>query len=237
MTASDSPPSFRIPVLSGIWSGIRRSWKNLRNTYKRSFFIRRRPKWNISKEWVRPDDATYRQELFWQGFITVEYWSDDDLSEYPLIMQDLDDLEEYLLPVFWEFNQKSKYYQNNFYKYQWIFTLGAFFTTILAVLTGYYGGLPEGDARFFLIVLEQNTLVNIFGSATTVISAITTYYTVLSNQGEPRKRWASYRRLAEELRMIYFLYVSRMAPYERANRIDVLRRRVLELRRQEKENG
>ena len=231
MTASDSPRfNFRIPIVSNIL-------KNLRSTYKSSFFIKRRPKWNIDREWARPDQESYQQELHWQGFITPEYWAEDDLEAYPLITQDLADLEEYLLPVFWEFNQKSKYYQNAFYKYQWIFMFGAFFTTILAVLTGYYGGLPEGNANFFLITAEREFWVNLFGLLTTIISAVTTYYTVLSNQGEPRKRWASYRRLAEELRMTYFMYISRVEPYNRANRIDVLRRRVLELRGQEKENG
>jgi len=232
MTASDSPRfPFRIPFFSNFW-------EQLRQTYKSSFFIKRRPKWNIEKEYARPDEDQYKQELHWQGFITEEYWAgDDDFNQFPLIKQDLSDLDEYLLPIFWEFNQKSKYYQNAFYKYQWIFMFGAFFTTILAVLTGYYGGLPEGNVNFFFLVADRDIYVNIFGFMTTIISAVTTYYTVLSNQGEPRKRWASYRRLAEELRMLYFRYVSRVEPFHRANRIDVLRRRVLELRGQEKENG
>ena len=114
---------------------------------------------------------------------------------------------------------------------------GAFFTTILAVLTGYYGGLDATDTKFLVISADTDLWVNLFGVLTAIVSAVTSYYTVLSNQGEPRKRWASYRRLTEELRMIYFRYISRTEPYSRENRVDVLRRGILEIRRQEQENG
>jgi len=205
--------------------------------YRNLFFVKRRPKWNMSKDWERPPDAEYQQNLHWDGFITPEYWDDDDITSNPLIAQDLEDLEEYLLPTFWEFNQKSKYYQNNFYKFQWVFTFGAFCTTIFAIATGYYGGLESDTVRFFIIQTSKSFMVDFFGVLTAVVSAITSYYTILSNQNEPRKRWGGYRRLAEELRMTYFRFLSRTEPYNTADRVDELRRHVLEVRRQEQENG
>jgi hypothetical protein len=202
-----------------------------------AFFFKRRPKLRMSKEWARPPQEEYIHKLHQEGFLTRQNWQEDDLGEYPLVTQDLADLEEYLLPTFWEFNQKAKYYQNNFYKFQWVFMLGAFLTTVFAVLTGYYGGLTGDEVRFFLITTSKQTMVDIFGFLTAIISAVTSYYTVLSNRHEPRKRWAGYRRLTEELRMMYFKFLSRVAPFDRENRLDMLRKSVLEIRRQEQENG
>jgi len=77
------------------------------------------------------------------------------------------------------------------------------------------------------------SMVTLFSGLTTIVSAITSYFTLLSNQGEPRKRWASYRRLAEELRMLYFKFLSRMEPYDKAARVEILRKRIIEIREQE----
>jgi hypothetical protein len=202
-----------------------------------SFLVRRRPKWKMSKEWVRPPESEYQMNLHWEGFISPEHWKDDNIADFPLVKQDLADLEEHLMPIFWDFNQKASYYQNNYYKFQWVFMLGAFFTTVLAVLTGYYGGLDSQTARFLIIEAKVQTWVNVFGILTTILSGATTYYNYLSSHGEPRKRWASYRRLTEELRMTYFKFLSRTEPFDHDDRVDKLRKRVLDLRRQERENG
>jgi hypothetical protein len=75
-----------------------------------------------------------------------------------------------------------------------------------------------------------------FSLSTMIVSAITSYFTILSNQGSPRKRWASYRRLAEELRMTYFSFLSRLAPFDTGNRLDRLRVKILEIREKERES-
>lgn len=203
--------------------------------------IRGGPKIRMDKTWTRPPEARYHQDLEDQGFIVPEFWTDDDINEYEMVMQDLSDLDEYLLPLFFDFNQKAKYYQNRFYLFQWVFLFGAFFTTILAVLTTYFTALAaqsaDGTFRLFYTTVEFHLLVTIFGYSTLFVSAITSYYTLLSNQGEPRKRWASYRRLTEELRMMYFKYVTRLQPFHTEARVDELRRRVLDIRRREQENG
>lgn len=204
---------------------------------KQSFIFRRRPNWSMSKEWSHPPEEDYQLMMHWEGFISPDHWTEDNIEDYPLVMQDLADLEEYLMPTFWDFNQRAIYYQNNYYKYQWVFMLGAFFTTVLAVLTGYYGGLDKTTARFLIIEANTNDWINLFGVLTATVSAITTYYTMLSNHGEPRKRWTGYRRLTEELRMTYFKFLSRTEPFDREDRVDKLRKRVLDLRRQEEENG
>ncbi len=172
--------------------------------------------------------------LYWEGFISKKYWQDatgEDIdTEFPLVAEDVRNLEEYLLPLFWDYNQKGAHYQNRFYFYQWIFIIGAFLTTILATFSAFYG--ERGQQAFF-----GWTYLGIFSVSTAIVSAITSYFTVVSNQGEPRKRWASYRRLAEELRMIYFKYLSRTEPFDKPNRLLELRKQVQAMREQEIERG
>ncbi|MEQ8676409.1 MAG: DUF4231 domain-containing protein [Aggregatilineales bacterium] len=203
--------------------------------------VRGGPKVRMEKSWTRPPEDQYLKDLNDQGFIVPEFWTDDEISDFPMVLQDLRDLDEYLLPLFFDFNQKAKYYQNRFYLFQWVFLFGAFFTTILAVMTTYFSALEarsiDGTFRLFSSTVDFTLLVSIFGYSTLLVSAITSYYTLLSNQGEPRKRWASYRRLTEELRMMYFKYVTRLQPFHTEARVDELRRRVLDIRRREQENG
>ena len=194
------------------------------------------------KTWTRPEsEDEYQQELYWQGFISPDHWEDDDLTEHSAIMQDLSDLDEYLLPVFWEFNQAAKYYQRKYYYYQWVFIIGAFLTTVMGVLSTFFSG-GDGPVQLMGNTYEEVyllgwqpglSMVTLFSGVTTIVSAITSYFTLLSNQGEPRKRWASYRRLAEELRMLYFKFLSRMEPYNKASRVEILRKRIIEIREQE----
>lgn len=191
---------------------------------------------NTPKTWTRPSEDEYELALHYDGFISKQHWKDDDLSQYPAILQDLDDLDEYLMEVFWEYNQRSRYYQRKYYYYQWVFIIGAFLTTAMGVLTTYFAG----DNVSFLGAITTSvrllwwdtgwTMVGLFSVSTTIVSTITSYFTLLSNQGEPRKRWASYRRLAEELRMLYFKFISRLEPFDKADRVQILRKRILEIK-------
>ncbi|MBZ0306568.1 MAG: hypothetical protein K8I82_10920, partial [Anaerolineae bacterium] len=118
-----------IPILERIMAG-----SNIRNL----FFVRRRPKLSIPFDWERPkSDAEYHKLLEVEGFISQPHWKADVVEEYPLLKQDLTDLEQHLMPFFWELNQKAKYYQNQFYLYQWVFLFGALLTTALGAFTTY----------------------------------------------------------------------------------------------------
>lgn len=191
------------------------------------FFIKRRPSFHIPAEWEPPKSrAEYEQLEEYEGFIVKSAWQHDDLDKFPTVKQDLADLEEHLLPTFWEFNQKARHYQNRFYFYQWVFMLGAFLTTLLGALTTYAYTFTE-DSRAATIT---------FGVLTAAVSAVTAYFNVLSDQGSPQKRWANTRRLSEELRMMYYRYLAHLPPFDKEDRLDQMRRLVLQVRRKENEN-
>lgn len=238
-TTQQTPPPKRERAawLDGLIATI--TLKRARHWYrKRTPFGRHAP-----KQWTRPEpEKAYQEALYWEGFIAPNFWDDDDLTEYPKIMQDLDDLDEYLLPAFWEYNQRATYYQRNYFFYQWIFIIGAFMATAFGALTTYFTADEGVTVTFLGTAYEDVKLLGIqlnysmdtmFSLFTTIVSAITSYFTLLSNQGEPRKRWANYRRLTEELRMLYFKFISRLPPYDQKNRVDKLRHRVIEIRERE----
>lgn len=106
--------------------------------FRNLFFIRRRPVLRgISTDWGRPDEATYQQMLEWDGFVSPKIWEQHDPAKHPVIAQDMRDLDQHLLPTFYQFSQRAKYYQNRYYLYQWVFILGAFLTTLFGTLTTY----------------------------------------------------------------------------------------------------
>lgn len=192
------------------------------------FFVKRRPHTHVPLEWRKPPTAKeYEDLLEWEGLVSIANWKNDDLNQYPLLKQDLADLEQHLLPAFWEFNQKAKHYQNRYYLYQWVFMLGAFVTTLLGALTTYAYTLDS----------TTSLLPNAFGILTAIISAITAFFNALSTQNSPQTRWAKSRRLAEELRMAYFKYLAHLDPYTGEDRVQKLRQNVLQIRRKETENG
>lgn len=198
------------------------------------FFFKRRPRLRgVPLDWERPaDDTAYQKLINDEGFVTNDYWKDDDINNYPIIAQDLADLDQYLLPTFFEFSQKSKYFQNQFYLYQWVFIWGAFLTTVLGALasityiTNPIGSNPGG------ISTQQ-----LFSYLTAIVGAVTAFITALSNRGEPLKRWGKTRRLAEELRMNYFNYLSHLPPYDKPDRVQKLREMVIDIRVKEQENA
>ena len=194
------------------------------------------PRRQQPKEWVAPDkDEEYEQDLYYEGFIVPDRWKDDELTRYPAIMADLELLDKYLLPAFWNFNQKARHYQSRYYYYQRIFIIGAFLTTVISVVNSFVHATEFSTIPGLIISKE---MINIFlGICTAIISARATYYTLLANYGEPRQRWARYRRLTEELRMLYFKFLGRLEPFNTKDRVTLLRQRVLEIRQQEQENG
>ncbi len=201
--------------------------------YENLFFLKRRPRLRgIPVEWDRPTDPeNYEKLVHDEGFISVKYWDGGaDLSQYPVIAHDIKDLNEYLLPTFFQFSQQSKHYQNRYYLYQWVFVIGAFLTTVFgAVATLYYD--PPGATT------TVNGIQQTMSYLTALIGAITAFFTALSNRGEPHKRWGKNRRLAEELRMHYFSYLSHLPPYDTPERVQKLRENVIDIRVKEQENG
>lgn len=196
------------------------------------FFFRRRPRLGgIPMDWERPaDEAAYQKMVDDEGFVSPKFWKDDDITAHPIVKQDLEDLDQYLLPTFFEFSQKSKYFQNQFYLYQWVFICGAFLTTVLGTLASiYYVTDPTQEATRSFIQQGLSYM-------TALVGAITAFITALSNRGEPLKRWGKTRRLAEELRMNYFNYLSHLPPYDKPDRVQKLRELVINIRVKEQEN-
>lgn len=203
---------------------------SMREDLKNLFFVKRVPRMRgVDLYWKRPPNETeYQKMLDDEGFITPVFWKDNDLLAYPVIKQDLADLEEHLLPAFWEINQRAKYYQNSFYYYQWIFMFGSFATTVLGAAT---------TLAYTLDGEWEKTLTVVFGILTTILSGTLAAYGTLNEQTSPQKRWANNRRLAEELRTSYFKYLAHIAPFDTPERVQEMRKAVLVVRRKENENA
>lgn len=205
------------------------------------------------KLWVKPGDPEeYNIMLDNEGFVVPSRWQESDLTRFPDIMADLAVLEKYLLPTFWNFNQKAFYYQSRYFYYQRIFLANALITTFISVVNSFVFAVGDSfDAKFLMYVTlfipissipdflhHPSGVVNIvLGILTTVVSSRATYYTLLSNYGEPRQRWAHYRRLTEEVRMTYFKFLGHLGNFAQQGRVKSLRLEILTLRQQEQEDG
>lgn len=235
--------------------------KKKQSLAKDLFFFRRRPVLRgISMDWDAPDgEEGFQQTLEYDGFVSKSVWQTHDITKHPVIAQDLRDLEQHLMPSFYEFSQKSKYFQNRYYLYQWVFIWGAFLTTLFGTLTTYVYDpflavqtsapvtaevtpAPDGGQAtttttpFTAQASRGNTWSRVFGYLTALLGAVTAFFTALSNRGEPQKRWAKNRRLAEELRMHYYKYLAHLSPYDKPDRVQRLRELVVDSRIKEQEN-
>lgn len=206
--------------------------KRREKRYQDLFFFRRRPRRNIPIEWERPaEDADYERLLDQEGFVSQTVWKEiygDDFASHPVIAQDLNDLDQHLLPTFFMLNQKAKYYQNVYYYYQWVFVWGAFLTTLLGTLAAFTA--DPSVASF------ESYLSRFLSILTAIVGATTAYFTALSNRGRPNERWAKTRTLAEELRTEYFKYLAHLSPYDKPDRVQVMRANIVEVRVKEQES-
>lgn len=204
------------------------------------------------KEWEKPDDPKkYAQMLHEAGFISLDNLKDTplDVSQNNAILSDLAVLEKYLIPVFWNFNEKAGHYQAKYLHYQRIFLVAALITTLISVVNSFVlavnadftRNLPGVLASIGIRVDEGASLARglnvMLGVLTAVISARASYYTLISNYGQPRQRWSKYRRLTEELRITYFKFLAHLDQFSGSQRVYNLRSEVLKLRQQEQENG
>ncbi len=200
------------------------------------FFIRRFPKFfgGLPQEWVLPDDTEYQRQIHDAGFVSLDSEEYGDLSAHPIILQDLKDLDQHLLPTFFMLGQKARYYQNQFYMYQWVFITGAFLTTLFGTLALYLYG--QVDASALAAQTAGDPLATALSYLTAIIGAVTAFYTTLSNRGEPRKRWSKVRRLTEETRACYFRYLAHLPPYDTSERVQRLREMAVAMQIKEQEN-
>lgn len=207
--------------------------KKKQSRIKGLFFVRRRPKWNVPIEWTRPDDTVYQKALEIEGFISPAHWKTDNIDDFPLLKQDLADIEQHMMDYFWELSQKAHHYQNMFYWHQWVFTFGALITTLLGALTTYAYTFNNGAG---VDIMEGMTVPQVLGVLTAIVSAVTAFYNVISNQSAPQARWTRARRLTEELRVTYYRYITRQAPFDGTDRVKKLRQHILTVRRKENED-
>jgi hypothetical protein len=201
------------------------------NRFQDLFFFKRRPRRNLVSEWQPPaTDEAFERLIDDDGFVSALRWQEqygEDITQHPIIAQDLADLKQHLLPTFFQLNTKAKYYQNQFYMYQWIFVWGAFLTTLLGTLSAFTANSQ---------VAATEDLSRVFSLATAIVGAFTAYVTQLSNRGRPQERWAKTRTLTEEVRTQYFKYLSHLAPYDKPDRVQKLRENMVEVRVKEQEN-
>jgi hypothetical protein len=222
------------------------------------FFVRRAPKWlGLPKEWEPPQDETaFQQQLQYDDFISLNDFPTEEVGKHPVIVQDTVDLRQYLIPTFYEMSQKSKYYQNMYYFYQWIFIIGAFATTLFGTLatftiiptettTAVVTTVPDASAQAAGDTTPDSSTVTVtttngsnawsqfWGILTATVGAVTAFATTLSNRHEPQKRWGNTRRLAEEMRMHYYKYLSHQTPYDAGDRLTKLRENIMKIKEQE----
>ncbi len=200
---------------------------------KRLLFVYKIPFRSVPREWQRPEsDADYSQALEDQGFITVRMVGRRMTKE---LAADLRELEQHLLPDFWEQDQLANYYQNLHFRYQWLFIIATFFTTALAAVNvwlyaqGWQGYRPFGFVRW----------TELLGIAAAAVSGLAAAVSFLNANQRPQKHWFEARAKAENLRSLYFLFLARQSPFnypDAGDRVQVLRQKVVDvLRGQERQ--
>ncbi len=176
-----------------------------------------------------------------------------DLEKHPagkigILKKDIDDLNRELLPVYLEHDYRAKRYQNIYYHYQWAFLLLAFMTTFIATLTVFASPASlnsptvvanstlseslssptpnplQGQITNKGVAGSGNTdIARILGVLTTAAGAIATFYGTLNSRRRPQKEWYRNRRISEELRKHYFLYLAHLPPFDTGDRYRNLR--------------
>jgi hypothetical protein len=191
------------------------------------FFVRRKPKNKVKREWERPPDKEYVKLLMAEGFITEELVGGklpDELSA------DVRELDQHLLPHFWRVDQLARYYQNRYYQYQWAFILAAFLTTALAAINVFLH--TQGDR-------DIGTLSGVLGFLTAIVSGVAATVSFLDANQTPQKRWYKARAQAEGLRSLYFLFLARQRPFDSESardRVHRMRQKVIDVLRSEGSN-
>ena len=221
MTTQPNPPSTPSSLIAPI------SYEDRRTKW---FFMRRVPRWGLSREWTRPPDEQYEQNLIEEGFIAPSLLGDSMSAE---LAADIRELDQHLLPHFWRMNQQARFFQNRYYQYQWAFILSAFLTTALAAVNVFLYAQGWTGHRGTIVGTLQWT--ELLGFLTAVISGIAAAVSFLDANQTPQKRWYKARVQAETLRSMYFLFLARQAPFDSPNqreRVQRMREKVIEVLRE-----
>jgi ABC-type multidrug transport system fused ATPase/permease subunit len=234
------------PFLKRLLLGIPRFFGVFRPQNSQLLFFRRRlPSWNDAKipedigELPRPLPDNL---LDGSDFISQAYLNKKNIALVPSIREDLQTLDKGLLRYFMQANQKAKFYQNLYFRYQWSLAIGAFITAVVGALALMFGittneaqnMADQGIKTATTVVLNIppdtiRTLAIIFSVITAIAGFFTTYYRERDRQRKPQKLWFSWRRAAEELRKHYFQYLSRVSPYDTTERSEILASSALEI--------
>lgn len=191
----------------------------------RLFFRRRRPRWSYPRDWVRPPEDRYQEELAREGFITDQFAQQalgQSISDDLRI--ELRELDQHLLPHFWRLDQEAKYYQNRHFLFQWTFIISAFLTTALAAAS-VFAYAKDWQGTTGLIPAA-------FGLATAIVSGIAAAVSYLDANQTPQRRWFQARAQAESLRSLYFLFIARQPPFDTPSvreRVEIMRQKVVDV--------
>lgn len=182
------------------------------------FFIKRRPKWRIAKEWQRPEsDDALKALIAAEDFVT-----EDDitafiervrpknesgrpvaLADFKTVLSDLAILHNFdFIGEYFKNNQASQHYQNLYYRYNWLFGTFAVLTTLATVLTLAVAGSPANSPE------RMSTAI-----LAAVMGAMTTFLGTRMRTVQPQRRWYTHRRRTEALRSHYFLFLAHARPY------------------------
>jgi hypothetical protein len=130
-----------------------------------------------------------------------------------IIAKDIDTLNKHLVGPYIEQDYQAQYRQNQYFQFQWRFTVLALFSTVTASLIV----MASADASLRIWVL-------ILGILTTGFGAFTSLFANIYNRERPQRKWYEQRRIAEQLRKHYFLYLMHMAPYDTGSHVFVLKK-------------
>ena len=217
------------------------------------FLIKRRPKWDIPAVWVKPTDST----IFDKQIADSDFIVDADVVaanlQKTIVPENLRDLKDFLLDHFFEANQQSKHYQNLYFRNQWILIFGSSFTALFTALSVFVNttpvapsnvqsppvteqtlevtaepsAAPPSTAAFETAPKPNTTWAGLLMAALAVVIGI---FTALNQIGQPQTQWYKMRKIAEELRHHYFLYLMHLPPYDCADRIEVLESNGIEIK-------
>ncbi|HML25009.1 MAG TPA: DUF4231 domain-containing protein [Aggregatilinea sp.] len=169
------------------------------------FFQNRRPKLRGVPREAVPDSAAagYQERLAQEGFIALNDWPQATQA----LREDVRELEQYLMPSFWRWDQLARYYQNRHYLYQWIFILSAFLTTAFSAISVFLNGTTQD------VSLGLFDLTDLLAGLTVAVSGIAAMVSFLNANQAPQQNWFKARAKAESLRSLYFTFMARRPPF------------------------
>jgi hypothetical protein len=191
---------------------------------RRVFFLNpsRRPRWKIPKDYPQKNtDPNWSAELTKHGFMLPPK-AGENTAVSDSMVKSINDVNDKLLPLFFDFDYQAKVNQNLFYFVQYTFVIGAFITTLLGALTVTTIPSAKPDTTVNTTTnqsaSDNPTVAKFFGALTAIAGVLTGFATMIQNREKPQEKWYKYRRWAETLRMHYFEYLACMSPYDSPDR-------------------